>query len=382
MARLRITLAVTALVGLTLSSASAASTSTTPAPIVGPLHTAGAGIYDANNNKVTLRGLAREYLNIYPTLSDKAMLSEADIAAMHDVWHVNVVRVFLGEQFWNRDECSYNAQYASSVDQVVQSITSRGMVALLDLHWNTRVPCFAAHQQKMADYPGSVAFWSSVAARYKSNPLVAFQLYNEPHDISWSIWRNGGLVIDPDLVWQAAGMQQMYNAVRTAGATNLVFVTGANWGNTPPPTTSLLDGFNVVYAIQQYTCVSAPPPWCSVPDPYEAAPGPGLRLDQWNSLVSKVPVLVTEFGWPDSNDGRYNASVIAWAEAHGVGWIAYEWGTNEPPQWDLVQSAWQAVFSVFRPPPPPEYGLLKDAGPAFQPTPSGVPVQLGLSRNL
>jgi hypothetical protein len=381
--RLRVSLVVAALVGGTLSSASTTAASTTPAPIAGPLHTSGAGIYDANNIKVTLRGLAREYLNFYPTLSDKAFLSDSDIGAMHNVWDVNVVRVFLGQQFWNQGECSYSAQYASTVDQVVRSITSRGMVALIDLHWNTRMPCFSARQQDMADYPGSVTFWSSVASRYKSNPLVAFQLYNEPHDISWNTWRNGGLVIDPDLAWQAAGMQQMYDAVRATGANNLVFVTGGDWGNTPPPSSSLLSGFNIVYAAQQYTCVGAPPPWCSIPDPYDAATGPGgLRLDKWIALASQVPVVVTEFGWPDANDGRYNASVIAWAEAHGVGWIAYEWGTNDSPKVDPIGSAFGAVFWVFNPPPPQQFGLLKTGGPDYQPTTAGVPVKLGLSRNL
>src|SRR2546430_10699155 len=106
--RLRVTLVVTVLVGATLSFAPTTAASTSPGPIAGPLHTAGAGIYDANNSKVTLRGLAREYLNFYPNLSAKALLSDADIEAMHSVWDVNVVRVFLGEHFWNPGSWSYN----------------------------------------------------------------------------------------------------------------------------------------------------------------------------------------------------------------------------------------------------------------------------------
>src|SRR5204863_6439522 len=102
----------------------------------------------------------------------------------------------LGRQVWNANECQSEASYPRLVDRVIRSITSRGMLALIDLHWNTRLPCLPASQQRMADDPGSIQFWTSVAARYRRNPLVAFQLYNEPHDISWQQWRDGGVLID------------------------------------------------------------------------------------------------------------------------------------------------------------------------------------------
>lgn len=40
-----------------------------------------------------------------------------------------------------------------------------------------------------------------------------FELYNEPHDVSWSQWLNGDGTY--------AGMQEMYNAVRAAGAQSI-----------------------------------------------------------------------------------------------------------------------------------------------------------------
>ena len=73
----------------------------------------------------------------------------------------------------------------------------------------------------MADEAQSPTFWSQVAAHYGNpkspeyNPLVAFDLYNEPEGISQSIWLNGGETTDTytGVSYDAAGMQQLYNSV-------------------------------------------------------------------------------------------------------------------------------------------------------------------------
>ncbi len=38
--------------------------------------------------------------------------------------------------------------------------------------------------------------------------MVLFELYNEPHDISWSVWLNGG---DTGDGFTTPGMQAIYN---------------------------------------------------------------------------------------------------------------------------------------------------------------------------
>ena len=37
-------------------------------------------------------------------------------------------------------------------------------------------------------------FWEAVAKAFANHPTVLFDLYNEPHDVSWQVWRNGGMV--------------------------------------------------------------------------------------------------------------------------------------------------------------------------------------------
>jgi hypothetical protein len=329
--------------------------------VTGPLHTSGNTIYDATNAPLRLRGATSEWLDWNTSISPGSYLDDNSIAHMKQ-WGINVVRVPLSENYWNPGDCLFASGYAAAVDQTVQSITSRGMVAMLDLHHSTRQSgtCAPTNQQRMADAPGAINFWSSVAARYRANPLVAFDLYNEPHDIAWSQWLNGGTLTDSDgVTWQAAGIQQLYDTVRHTGAQNLVFVSGNAWASSPPPGTSLVAGYNIVYAAHYYTCPGTqPPPTCTTLDPYNPSP-PGQRLDAWSPLAASQPMMVTEFGWPDPVSGTYTQNVINWAESKGVGWTPFQWAQG-----------YAGTTGAF--------GFLLDQT-FFEPAPSGIPVLAGLA---
>jgi hypothetical protein len=333
----------TALMGqdfLLQSPALRAITAPAVAPsVVGPLHTSGNQIIQANGQPVTLRGVVMPGLEQSGTLAGTGVSKQAVVEAK--AWGANFVRVPLGEQFWLSSNCNYVPSYISTVDQVVKWITSLGMVALLDLHTNTVDGCEAGGPHNMADEAQAPTFWSEVAARYgdptspEYNPLVAFDLYNEPHNISDAVWLNGGETTDSygRQTYEAAGMQQLYNAVRAAGSKNLVFLSGTNWANTPP--SSLVKGDNIVYAVHYYTCESDLPPACTSPDPYD----PAQDLSKWVSLSATQPIVVTEFGWPSQGSGTYDLNVIEYAASHGWGWSAFAWEDRQyPTQWDLTLS--------------------------------------------
>lgn len=313
---------------------------------MGPLSTSGNQIIDGNGVPLTLRGVAIMRMTTDSTLAGADVLSDASYDAMQR-WGVNHVRIFLGQHFWLQS-CQGVPTYPTDVDAIVEAITGRGMVAMLSLHKLCRIQ----DNWKMADVR-SIDFWREVAERYRSNPLVAFDLYNEPHDISWSQWRNGGTLGDGTKV---VGMQTMYDTVRETGAQNLVFVSGNDWATKPPSDTYLLSGYNIVYGTHRYTCTRYPPPQCTVSDPYDPAP-PGKRLNRWVSLLEKLPVQITEFGWPAQNSATYNRNVINWAESHGIGWTAFCWsGSNAG------------------------CSLIKDTI-GYEPTVSGGPVRDGVALN-
>jgi hypothetical protein len=321
-----------------VDSASITATTFSPTPIKGPFHTTGNRIYGSNGARITFRGIHRDGSQLaYPRFP-----SDAEIAQARG-WGANFVRVPLNEALWINtctEKPTNKASYPGLVDGEVRQITSRGMVALLDLHFSVAKPCTASKQQKMADAAFAPTFWARVAARYKANPFVAFDLYNEPHDISDSVWLNGGAVSYGSTTFKAAGMQKLYNAVRGQGAKNLVFISGNNWAARPPA--KPVTGSNIVYAVHAYT-------W-----------DPGALFKNWTTLAANSPVMVTEFGFPDpTSDGAANWKVIRAAEAKGWGWDAFTWDGSAGGT----------------------FGLLSSMGSTYEPSPAGMPVLAGLLKN-
>jgi endoglucanase len=305
----------------------------------GPLSTQGNRILDAGGHPIVLRGVNRIGLQ---TPGGSPAITDAEIAHAN-AWGANIVRVLVGEASTDT-QCpgQFMPNYFDDVDAVVHSLTSRGMVALLDLHTVTRVPCGASDAWRMADAPGSINFWTKVASRYKGNSLVAFDLYNEPNNITADQWRNGGVLVDkqflqPPVQWTAAGMQQMYDAVRSTGATNLVMVSGNGWGGDPSAILAgyAISGTNVVYAAHSYTCSHNNEPACTANPANKKVAIASL----WATVAEQYPVMITEFGWPDPNDGSYNASVIRYAQSQNPpwGWIAFAWDGTQNNGFVLVR---------------------------------------------
>jgi len=319
--------------------------------VVGPLHTSGNKLYDANGPLV-LRGLHRfGFEGSVRHLGIPNNFTPIEISRAKE-WGANVIRLSLASSFWLGTSCHFDPTYATRVDQAVQWITGAGMVALVDYHWNSITDCSPVGGQLMADRRGP-AFLTALAKRYKGNPLVAFDLYNEPHDISDSVWLHGGWVTSGGTAWQATGMQTLYDAVRSAGANNVVVVSGNSWGNKLPSVR--VRGTNIVYGVHAYTCPHAP-----FADDCRVNPlDPSSILGSWVTPSARVPVMVTEFGWPAKNDGRYNRNVIRYAEAHGWGWQAFAWDGGTQGTFDL----------------------LADVTTHYEPNASGMPVADGLKRN-
>jgi endoglucanase len=324
------------------------------ARVVGPLRTHGNRVLEGNGRAITFRGIDLTGLQGHAALPN---VSRQTFVQMRQ-WGANFVRIDLGEQLWLHDSCAYSPGYEDEVAKIVRWVTSLGMVALLDLHWNNPADldasagsCPAAGQQVMPDKLGSVAFWRQVAKRFAGNRLVAFDLYNEPYGVTGSVWRDGGSVGS----YQAVGMQRLYDVVRRTGARNLIVASGLNWANNPP--SDPIAGTNVVYSAHVYTCPQDPPPACTTAKPYD----PDAILGQWRSFARSHPVMVGEFGWPNSDEGSFNANVIQFVRNHGwAGWDVYAWDGTDSGLFDLVASA--------------------PASGTVEPSPAGMPVLAAMAR--
>jgi hypothetical protein len=118
-------------------------------------------------------------------------------------WRITAVRVSLNEDCWlaiNGAPAQWSGSaYQANIHAFVSRLHKFGLYVILDLHWNAPGTQKATDQQQMPDRDHAPAFWYSMAASFRSDPAVAFDLYNEPfpdsnHDTTaaWQCVRNGG----------------------------------------------------------------------------------------------------------------------------------------------------------------------------------------------
>lgn len=248
----------------------------------------------------------------------------ASLEAMR-AWGINTVRVPLNEDCWlgvNVPTTYSGATYRSAISAYVARIQAAGMYAILDLHWGAPGTTPALGQEAMPDASHAVSFWSSVATTFRADPEVLFELFNEPHGVSWSCWENGCSMPGG---WTAVGMQQLVDTVRGAGADQPIILDGLGWANDltgwlahlpSDPLHELVAGFHVY----PWTACASTTCWSS-----EVAP-----------VAAKAPVVTTEVGENDCA-GTFAQSYIDWAGHHGVSPVAWTWDTDEGC-FDLVQN--------------------------------------------
>ncbi len=238
-------------------------------------------------------------------------------------WRINVVRIPLNEDCWlniNGVKEEYAGQdYQDAIVQYVNTLHRYGLYAILDLHWNASGSKPASEQQPMADADHSAAFWSSVARVFKNDRALLFDLYNEPHGVSWQCWLNGCTLQGEHF----AGMQTLINSVRVIGATQPILLGGIDWANdlslwlTYEPYDSQRSLVASYHSYSFNRCTTAA---C------------------WNSEVlpvaATVPVVTGEMGEKDCQHA-YVDRYMAWADSNDVSYLAWTWNTGAC-RWALI----------------------------------------------
>jgi hypothetical protein len=159
--------------------------------------------------------------------SPKGENVEQSVKVSIEDWKANAIRLPVYDGFWfgqgkPPQVRGNDAQaYRQIVDSVVRMAAGQGAYVILDLHR------FHAPQER------DTAFWKDAAARYKNNPAVLFDIFNEPGGITWQEWRDGGTIQDKAKKgaplpppFQSPGMQGLVNTVRSVGANNVIIAGG------------------------------------------------------------------------------------------------------------------------------------------------------------
>lgn len=318
------------------SSSSSGSTGGSPSP----LHVSGNVLADATNTPVQLHGVNRsgtEYAciqgwGIFDGPSDDA--SVAQIAA----WNANVVRLPLNEDCWlaiNGVNSAYSgAAYKQAIQDYVALLHQHGLYAIVELHWTAPGTDAADRQRPLPDHDHAPAFWADVASTFKDDGAVLLELFNEPFpdgdqdtSTAWSCWKDGCTVtfndssVSPTVneTYQAAGMQELLDAVRGAGAHNVVLLGGVQYSNAlsgwlshepTDPDANLAAAWHVYSfnACSDVTC-------------YNQLAGP---------VAAQVPIVTTEIG-EDDGAHTFIDGIMGWLDARNDSYLAWTWDTWGPP---------------------------------------------------
>lgn len=325
-----------------------AATDTTNAPL--PLHVEGTRILNDRGVPVRLRGVNAASME-WTSDGEGHVLRTVDVAIRD--WHANIIRLPLAQDRWfgkAPEQKDGGAAYRALVRRVVDECAGQGCYIILDLHWSdcnewgTNIA-----QHSMPDL-NSVSFWKDFAPLFANEPAVWFDLYNEPHDVSWDVWLNGGTVKDrpntrqvgPPRTYEAVGMQKLLDTVRATGARNVVVAGGLDWaydlsGILAGRQLADTNGSGVIYANHCYD-------------------NKGDSVDAWIAKMEKaaatLPVIVSEYGG-DSGPSRRVPSddwlrhVMQALEDHQWSWVA----------WDMHPAAGPSVISDWNYTPSPKFGV-------------------------
>ena len=376
-----------------------------------PLKTSGNQIVTSGGCTVTLRGVNVDGLEFSsngegPPAGNggntKGVITEAITA-----WHCNVIRLPINQDYWFGCSGANQVNYRGIIDGLVSYCSSLGVYIILDLHWSGTYSGTAATdptgcsggngwgtstaQQEMPDW-NAVTFWSSVASHYSpanfgaDNAAILYDIYNEPHPDSslgnpqkWQVWLNGGATSNTPS--QTPGMQNLLNAIRTAGSNNVVLAGGLSWAYDLSGITSgtyLLNdasGYGVIYSAHIYGTTK------------------GFSSAAWDANVTNAtvshPVFLGEFG-PDTSCPptagdmtSFDTTFFNWLSGTNnksyvypgaTGWSMH---TGSAPcmltNWSYATTSWGQAVSTWLGTPIPTC----PSGPTNTPTNTGTPTFTG-----
>jgi hypothetical protein len=265
-------------------------------------------------------------------------------------WHANAIRVPLNEACWlGLDGLTgpyVGAAYQQATVNFVNAATAAGLAVILELHWSSpgNGSQFVPHgQAPMPDRAHTPDLWRSLAQTFGGNTAVAFDLFNEPYpynnqdaDNAWACWRDGSDPADPTnsthcvgtewwdkngnafnggrgYVYAVAGMQELVDAIRSTGATNLILAGGIQYANslrrwldyrpTDPAGNLAASWHGYPFNI------------CSTASCWDAQLAP---------VAAAVPLVAAEIGEGDCTGG-FVTPLMSWLDQRAASYLAWVW---------------------------------------------------------
>ena len=294
---------------------------------------------------ILLRGVNRSGLE-YSEPGDAGFLAAAgitneEVREIVEAWGANIIRLPFNQDWALHGRRSKSGEdYLTGIDQVISWAAALGAYTILDLQWLDADTVYGhvkdqngmAQDNHVAPTPNAdtIELWRTLAGRYKDEPAVAFDLFNEPHDrlsddsLPIHLLDEQDDVVESDVAsvspddWSrwAARLVQEIRAIRPSG---IILVAGVDWAFDLRNVT--VSGPGVVYSAHIY------------PDRKQS--------DWWKAIgrCDEIPTFIGEWGGGDKDLG-FGSMLAAVMNGKQLSWTAWSW-VDDPK---LVQ-----------PPGPPDY---------------------------
>jgi hypothetical protein len=284
-------------------------------------------------------------------------------------WHVNAVRIPLNQDCWQGTKPGLNAaytgkKYRDAITALVTLLRANHLYVILDLHWSAPAPAYAISQQPMAA-ADAVEFWggdpatnpTSVASTFKGDLGVVFDVFNEPYleakftgsTDPYDCLLHGCTSKTADAshnplttTYATAGVQAMVDAIRAAGAHNVVLVPGlaytndlTHWAaNRPTDPTG-----NLAASLHLYSFNGCSPDY--------ALPETAACWDaHYAPIAASYPLVTGENGESDCAHGFVDA-YFTWADAHGVSYLGWAWNAQDCSGFPALISSYDGTPTAF-----------------------------------
>jgi hypothetical protein len=288
-------------------------------------------LVDGSGKPVVLRGVSHsgsEYQCVHGAGIWDGTVDQAFVDGLKSWKNLNSIRLPMNEDCWlgisGVPSSASGKAYQTEFKRGVDLLTSNNIAVLVDLHWTKAGSDQATGQQPLPDRDHAPTFWSQVAKTFKDNPLVLFELFNEPFlgnsrpsDDDWRCWSNATNC--KGLSFQPAGQRELLQAIRATGAKNVVLMGGMTWSND-------------LSKWLQYAPLDADPLRQIAAVWHSYANNACNNEACWNktvaSVAKEVPVVVTECGHGVS----WAQGLFDWIEAQGgtVSYLPWAWNTWGP----------------------------------------------------
>lgn len=269
---------------------------------------------------ILLRGVNRsglEYANI-----EETQFTEDEVREIVTGWNANVIRVPFNQHWCLQGRNGEPAQsYLSSLDQVISWAAALGAYTILDLQWLDIETIYGHTAEGRPNHvpplpnPYTIDLWTTLAQRYRHEPAVLFDLFNEPHDRLeddphplYLIDDDGNIVesdqtrVAPEhwLPW-AIRLTEVIRRIRPDG---ILLIGGVDWAFDLRGIR--IDAPNIVYSTHIY---------------------PNRKFHAWLNALgnwSDVPLFVGEWGGTDA-DLEFGRRLTHLLRRLGIGWTAWSW---------------------------------------------------------